>query len=212
MSFWKRLGLRAVAAAAVGALGFIPILVLAQAATYTASLSGSGHTPPVTSTATGTFTMTMSGNTISYTLSVPTITAVTAAHIHAGAAGENGGVVVPLFAADAPASSVDTSGTYNLAELVGPLAGDIPGFQAALAAGALYVNVHTSGNPGGEIRGQITAGAMVATPTLIAADTGNAGLAARTSASSSLIALLLLGTAALALGGRVLTAKQRLIR
>ena len=142
--------------------------------------------------------MTMSGEAISYALSVPTITAATAAHIHAEAAGENGGILVPLFAADDPVSSIDASGTYNLADLVGPLEGDIAAFQAALETGALSIRVHSSGNPAGEIRGQIAAGAIVAPPA-----SGNAGLAAaQAGPSSSLIALLLLGTAALALGGR----------
>ena len=193
------------AALVVLGLALLPALAMAQTADYSATLLGSNHSPPVTTSATGTFTASMTGDVLSYTLTVPSITAVTAAHIHAGAAGASGGVAVPLFAADGSASSINVSDTFDLANLAGPYEGDADGFRAAFSSGNLYVNVHTEGNPGGELRGQIEA-AMAMMP----AATGNAGLAAgQGAASPSTIALLLGAAAVVLLGGRVLTAPQR---
>jgi uncharacterized protein GlcG (DUF336 family) len=65
-----------------------------------------------------------------------------AAHIHMGAKGVNGAILVPLC----PPCTSPVSGTSTLttAEI------------ADMKARKLYVNVHTSKNPNGEIRGQIT--------------------------------------------------------
>ena len=193
------------AALVVLGLALLPALAIAQTAGYSATLLGSNHTPPVTTSATGTFTASLTGDVLSYTLTVPSITAATAAHIHVGAAGENGGVTVPLFAADGSVASINVSETFDLADLAGPYEGDPDGFRAAFSGGTLYVNVHTEGNPGGELRGQIES-AMAMTP----AATGNAGLRAEQGAASpSTIALLLGAAAVVVLGGRVLTARER---
>jgi hypothetical protein len=47
------------------------------------------------------------------------------------------------------------------------------GFMAALAAGNLYVNVHTIANPGGEARAQIPGAAKAPTVGSGVADTSN---------------------------------------
>jgi hypothetical protein len=78
----------------------------------------------------------------------------TAAHIHLGAPGKAGKVVVPLCG---PCAS-GAHGTYTKA---------LPGtVQTALLAGKAYVNVHTKLNPAGEIRGQVkaTAGGTAENP------------------------------------------------
>jgi len=67
----------------------------------------------------------------------------TAAHIHEGAAGANGPVIVPFTKISdnvfvAPESARLTDAQY-----------------ASYKAGNLYVNVHSAKNPGGEIRAQI---------------------------------------------------------
>ena len=67
----------------------------------------------------------------------------TAAHIHQGAMGQNGPVIIPLAkTADGiwtvPANTILTSAQFD-----------------AYRAGDLYVNVHSAANPGGEIRAQI---------------------------------------------------------
>jgi hypothetical protein len=70
----------------------------------------------------------------------------TAAHIHQGAAGVNGPVIVPL-AGGAGA----TAGTWSV-----PAGTFLTASQLnVLKVGGLYANVHTVNNPAGEIRGQI---------------------------------------------------------
>jgi hypothetical protein len=64
------------------------------------------------------------------------------AHIHQGAKGQNGPVIVPL---------TKNGDTYSVPEgrkLT-------PAQVQAWKAGNLYVNVHTAANKGGEVRGQI---------------------------------------------------------
>ena len=86
----------------------------------------------------------------------------TQAHIHMAAPGSNGPIVVWFYPSGPPAAPPQTfnrvslaSGTFGPANLVGPLAGNWDGFVNALHAGNLYVNVHTSAFPPGEIRGQL---------------------------------------------------------
>jgi hypothetical protein len=161
-------------AAILGAAALVPAVVSAQATTsqWRANLTGANEVPANTSTATGTFTATLDENarTVAWTLKVPSINGATMAHIHSGAAGVNGPIVVNLFSAGSPQgfSSIDTYGTARNVDIVGPLAGDFTAFASALRAGTLYVNVHTAANPAGEIRAQITQATATATPTATA--------------------------------------------
>jgi hypothetical protein len=71
--------------------------------------------------------------------------AATDAHIHQAAAGQPGGVIIPLtLSANGTAAIIPAGTTLSAAQLT------------ALQAGELYFNVHTAANPNGEIRGQIT--------------------------------------------------------
>ncbi len=174
-----------VAAVAVGVMALVPATMSAQTAEteYEASLSGTSEVPANQSTATGTFSATLNATgDLEWTLSVPTITDATAAHLHLGAAGENGPVVVSLFTAPSTGAvdTITTSGTATATSLVGPLAGDFAAFVTALNAGEIYVNVHTTALPAGEIRGQVaesTAGSGDGTLTAPTFGTGNVGAA-----------------------------------
>jgi hypothetical protein len=69
-----------------------------------------------------------------------------AAHIHTGARGKSGPVIVPLCA---PCKSGAKGQATVDASVV-----------SALETGRTYVNVHTAKNPAGEIRGQLNAAAL----------------------------------------------------
>ncbi len=82
---------------------------------------------------------------VCYRLRVQNVTLPTvAAHIHRGAAGVNGPVVVPF---NAPGADGGSSGCATAAgALIDEIIGDPAGF---------YVNVHTKEHPGGAIRAQL---------------------------------------------------------
>jgi hypothetical protein len=110
-------------------------------AIYVAALSGAQEVPPVATTATGSATFTLSADRTQLTYSVThTVTGGTASHIHLAAAGENGNVIYPFT----PFGSTMT-GTLTIT------ATDADNLEQ----GKMYVNVHSSTYPGGEIRGQI---------------------------------------------------------
>jgi hypothetical protein len=127
-------------------MGAAAILVAGCPGTSSAAdimLSGSQEVPPVTTSATGQGRITI-GDDKMVSGSVTTTGVVgIAAHIHQGAKGQNGPVIIPLTkngdSYSVPAGAKLTDDQY-----------------AAYKAGNLYVNVHSAANKGGEIRGQIT--------------------------------------------------------
>lgn len=132
---------------------------------FKARLSGEEEVPPVETTARGRakFLLSSDRTKIHFRLTIDIIENVNQAHIHLGERGVNGPVVVWLYP-DAPPpvlipgsfSGVLATGTITAANLVGPLAGmPLSELINALIQGNTYVNVHTTQNPGGEIRGQI---------------------------------------------------------
>jgi CHRD domain len=132
-------------------------LVFAQGPpTITINLTGSEEVPPVQTEATGVAEFIPVGmDSIAYSVNATNIEGVTAGHIHLGAIGENGPIVVTLFKYDTPMNEVSENGTITADKLEGPMAGkQISDLSTAGANGTLYVNVHTEQNPNGEIRGQ----------------------------------------------------------
>ncbi len=80
----------------------------------------------------------------------------TAAHLHHGSAGVNGPVVVNLTAG---LRNNSLGLTVRASDIVGPLAESSDPFRSLLnelAAGNIYVNIHTADNPAGELRGQVS--------------------------------------------------------
>jgi hypothetical protein len=69
-----------------------------------------------------------------------TVEDVTAAHIHQAPAGEDGGIIHPFESPESPFRGVFEFSAEDLENLF---------------AGNLYVNVHSTAYPGGEVRGQI---------------------------------------------------------
>ena len=140
-----------------------------------ATLSGTAEIPSLDTTASGTFTGTFSGGQLTFRLTSDAA-GITQAHIHLGAADENGGVVAFLFGAVDPAvDGIDVSGTITADDLIGAVEGDFQAFATALLDGNGYVNVHTEGTPSGEVRGQIAVGEAIGGPGL--PSTGSGGLA-----------------------------------
>jgi len=88
------------------------------------------------------FTATVTGTKMTWKLTFEHLTGpATAAHVHAGAKGKAGPVIVALCG---PCKS-PASGTAHIGASI----------SKSLQSGNTYVNVHTGKNPGGEIRGQV---------------------------------------------------------
>jgi hypothetical protein len=135
-----------------------------------ANLRGFSEVPSKFTAGTGTFraTIDQTAQTITFTLTFSNLTGPPAAsHIHFAQKDVNGGVQV--FFCDGtghPACPTTASGTItgtvHAADVIdagqGIGAGDFNDLVKAILAGKTYVNIHTAKFPGGEIRGQITAG------------------------------------------------------
>ena len=128
---------------------------------YVAHLSGDEEVPPRDTRAQGQaiFHLSKDGTVLSYKLIATNIDNVFGAHIHSGARGVNGPIVVGLFAGP-------VAGGHHTGILA---QGEVPATAALIAlldSGNAYVNVHTNDGvapantgpgdfPGGEIRGQV---------------------------------------------------------
>lgn len=115
-------------------------------------LSGANEVPPVATDNSGSasFALNSVTNELSWEITVVADTAmeITGAHIHTGTVGMNGGVEVNLTPPDAPVVVTDTL-TWNGMDVL--TADQV----AAAEDGGLYVNVHTTAHPSGELRAQV---------------------------------------------------------
>ena len=113
--------------------------------TLKATLAGADEVPgPGDSTATGTATVTLSQGQVCYALSVSGLDSPTAAHIHKGASGKAGPIVVPL---EAPQNGSATGCAKASADVIADIRSNPADY---------YVNVHNSAHPKGAIRGQLS--------------------------------------------------------
>ena len=147
-----------------------------NALNFEAHAVGDQEVPPRDTPAQGqaVFHLSADGTTMEYRLLVANITNVVASHIHIGAAGVNGPIVVFLFGNAPPGGGrvdgVLASGSFTAAKFINVLAGHpMSDLIAAMRAGHAYVNVHTNDGippintgrgdfPGGEIRDQVGGG------------------------------------------------------
>lgn len=151
--------------APVGTTGVVQRIVKVEnVREFEAELSGDQEVPPVDTDAEGEaeFKANRDRSEIRYELQVKEIEGVVQAHVHIGPRGENGAVVAFLFGPvaglDADDERTIARGTIGSDDLLGPLAGmTISDLLAEMQRGNAYVNVHTTGSPTGEIRGQIEA-------------------------------------------------------
>jgi CHRD domain len=120
-------------------------ITLETDAAFVASLSGNQENPAVTTAATGLgiFSLSQSQDKLKFRVVFDNLSsALTVTHLHTGAIGTNGSVVVDLLPF--------RSGNVIEGEIT-PTAAVV----ASLNQGLIYVNVHTATNGGGEIRGQL---------------------------------------------------------
>ena len=134
------------------------------AETFHANLNAASEVPPPNvggATPSGTATFTSDAGKIAWQVTVTGLSsAFTAAHIHGGAEGALGLVVVPLALTAGPGgTSAAGAGVIEASMIKGtnPDASQMTmnDLLAAMRSGGCYVNVHTAGNPKGEIRGQV---------------------------------------------------------
>jgi hypothetical protein len=124
---------------------------------FVAPLSGAEEVPPVDTLTRGNAILQLSsdGTELSYKLIVANIIDVTVAHIHLGAPGVNGPILVDLYTGgliEGRFSGILAQGVISEASL-GEVA--FAELLELMMAGETYVNVHTLANPPGEVRGQI---------------------------------------------------------
>ena len=105
-------------------------------------LSGAEEVPPVTASGSGSGTIRVNADGgVSGSVSTTGVEG-TMAHIHQGAKGQNGPIIIPL---------TKSGDTYTV-----PSGAKLSDAQMkAFKEGNLYVNVHTARNKGGEVRGQL---------------------------------------------------------
>lgn len=130
---------------------------------FTANLVGQDVVPPPDTKATGTseFTLSSNGMSMNYEVYVTDIDGVTLAQIYQGQEGENGPAVSTLIrfkdiTPSGPVNGLLTQGIITADSLQGPLSGkQVSDLTELIENNNTYVEVQTTENPNGEIRGQI---------------------------------------------------------
>jgi len=143
--------------------GEIRAQIVAKGDAYLASPAGFQENPPVTTSGTGSGLVVIStdASTITYLVTYSGLSgALAASHIHTGAVGVNGGVILPLAAGPSPMTGTLTAADFTASGAVTTFAEAV----AAIRAGTTYINLHTAANPGGEIRGQVAVTVAAPTP------------------------------------------------
>lgn len=110
-----------------------------------ASLKGANETEMGDADGRGTATVRIKGTKLCYTLRLSRVAPTTMGHIHRGAAGVAGPVVVPLY--------MGAEKRKGCVTVTGALAKEI-----AASPKGFYVNVHNAAYPGGAVRGQLRKG------------------------------------------------------
>ena len=155
--------MRRVLSLAIAGLFVLLVSAQAQAQTvnFTAALSGGNENPGVVtgSVGTGTVSVNLATQVVTYRIDVYNMpVGTTASHFHVGAPGVNGPVVVNFPVQVNISNDYAISGTASASDLTARAAQGINSWEdfiQALLLGNIYMNVHSTANPGGEIRGQV---------------------------------------------------------
>ena len=134
-------------------------------------LSGFEEVPAVSTPATATFRAVATDTGFDWELSYADLVGdITQAHLHFAQKGVNGGIVVflctnlgngPAGTQPCPPSSASIGGSIAAADVTGNAAtqginaGELEEVAAAIRNGAVYVNVHSTIFPSGEVRAQL---------------------------------------------------------
>ncbi|HKA37811.1 MAG TPA: CHRD domain-containing protein [Thermoanaerobaculia bacterium] len=134
--------------------------VRAQVVTYVAGLNGANETPNQADpdgVGFAVINIDQAAGSITFTAYAQNIASITASHIHRGAAGVTGPVIIPF---NQSFTNGVSSGTLN---------GIAPSFLAEVIANppGYYFNVHTTDFPGGAIRGQLRPAPGTAAPNVL---------------------------------------------
>jgi hypothetical protein len=124
--------------------------------TFVANLSPANEVPAKTTTGTGVATFVDLGNEIDWTLQLTNMTGVIASHIHGPAAvGVNTGVIINLFLPNVATGTVTGVVAHGSITNANNANVSLDSLRTLFNNGMAYVNVHTTANPGGEIRDQV---------------------------------------------------------
>ena len=144
-----RLNLAGIGGAALLGLLLLPLQSSGEVTTFQLGMSGDQAVPgpgDEDGQASGTLSIDDVTGVISWNFTYSNIAEPAAMHIHSGAAGDGGGVVVPL--------NVETSGGEGT--LVGSTTADADSIVAILASPSdYYVNIHNADFRPGALRGQL---------------------------------------------------------
>ena len=133
--------------------------------TFKATLTGDQEAPPVGPVDTDTtgrvrIQINKAETEGEFTLIVNEGIRVTQAHLHCGAVGVNGPIVVFLAGLHAAGLNVDgkwiSNASFTDASIVNTSCGaTVAALADSMRAGTVYANVHTVAHPAGEVRGQV---------------------------------------------------------
>ena len=144
-----RLDLTSIGTVALFGLFLLPLQSSGEVITFQLSISGDQEVPgpgDEDGQASGTLSIDDATNLISWSFTYSNIASPAAMHIHTGAAGVGGGVLIPL--------NVEMGGEPGT--LVGSTTGDAANVMAILASPSdYYVNIHNADFRPGAIRGQL---------------------------------------------------------
>jgi hypothetical protein len=127
--------------------------------TYVANLVAANEGPNHTSPGSGVVTFVDLGSEIDWTMNLTNMTAVTASHIHLGDAtriGTTAGpVIINLFVPNVATATLNGEVAHGSITNANNANVSLDSLRVLFNNGNSYANVHTTANPGGEIRDQV---------------------------------------------------------